>query len=436
MSFTLLYLPDAPHSASRHYDYAVATDALALTSYSSTTLPLMPSTVRRAELVVMVPINMLSWHTVVLPKGVGPDSPRLRHVLGSLLEEHLLDEPEQLHLAMAPGTAPSFATGAEKGVTYWVAACDKHWLQSHLQAIESAGMNPSRIAPEFHPDAVYDSTNDLVPAADTTQIHVIGLTEQTPLLVVQAGGRVVCLPFSAASIAAVQTGLPSPEIPNSDRMLSVFAEPSLATLAERYFSGKVLINSRQQRWLAACRSDWDLAQFDLASSGHSRTFKRLLDAGRHVLHAPRWRPTRWGLGALVVINLLGVNLWAWKEQSAQQAQRMAIQNTFLQTFPQVKVVVDAPLQMQREVTALRQATGGSSSQGLEAVLAAVGAALPPGSGPGAIDMSNDEINMKGLQLRAESMSTLSARLKPLGYDASINGDVLRIKAAKQQASAS
>ena len=130
---------------------------------------------------------------------------------------------------------------------------------------------------------------------------------------------------------------------------------------------------------------------------------------------------------LLGAQLLGLNAWAWKEQSAFQARRAATQGLLTQTFPQVKLVVDAPLQMEREVSALRQATGATSGRDLEAMLAALGTAAPADRSAGAIDFLAGEVKIKGLQLSAQEASSLSAQLKSQGYAARQEGDALIVK---------
>jgi len=90
-----------------------------------------------------------------LPKGVGSGSSRLRPVLLSLLEDRLLDDPQDVHLACEP----SFAAGA----SVWICAVDKAWLRQHLQALESAGRHVSRIVPEFAPPVVVQQPPVYVP---------------------------------------------------------------------------------------------------------------------------------------------------------------------------------------------------------------------------------------------------------------------------------
>ena len=72
---------------------------------------------------------------------------------------------------------------------------------------------------------------------------------------------------------------------------------------------------------------------------------------------------------------------ALAERAAWTRQRQA-QVTLLQaTHPQVRVVLDAPLQMQRETEALRSAAGQPGPTDLESLMAASAAAWPPGQGP-------------------------------------------------------
>lgn len=399
MSTLIICLPSAAYSATASYDYALTSDGRTLTGHASVPLTLLPSAEQGGDVVAMVSVSLLSWHAAELPKGVGSGSPRLRAVLENLLEERLLDEPALLHLALAPGAAVDG--------TVWVAACDKNWLRGHLQALEAAGHPVARIVPEFAPE-----TGPL-------QLHAVGEIDSPQLVVTgQNAGGVLRLPLNAAALSL---------LPGVGEDVAILAEPGLAALAEQLLQHKVVLLTRQQRWLDASRSTWDLAQFELANSGRARTFKRLSSAGRELLHAPGWRPARWGVALLLLVNLLGLNLWAWKERSALQTRRTAIQATLTQTFPQVKLVVDAPLQMEREVAALRQATGATSGQDLEAMLAALGGATATSVAAAAIEFSVGEAKVKGLKLSAQEAAGLFGRLKAQGYAARQEGDTVFVK---------
>jgi len=129
----------------------------------------------------------------------------------------------------------------------------------------------------------------------------------------------------------------------------------------------------------------------------------------------------------VLAHLVGLNAWAWKEDAAWQAKRQLVERTLTQTFPSVKVVVDAPLQMAREVALLRQATGAPSGRDMEALLGAVGAVLPAGRQVSALDYSAGELRLKGLNLGSTEVADLGEKLRPLGYTTRTEGDSLLIQ---------
>jgi general secretion pathway protein L len=193
------------------------------------------------------------------------------------------------------------------------------------------------------------------------------------------------------------------------------------------FKRTIALQSSAEPLLQAAASPWDLAQFDLVNSSRTRTFKRWSALATGLLRAPRWRAARLALVALLAVNLIGLNAWAWKERSSLKAQRLAIDAVLSTTFPQVQVVVDAPFQMAREVAALQQASGVASARDLESMLAAFGAVAPAGTVPGALDYVAGELRLKGLTLQPEDVGPLSFQLKPLGYAATSEGDSLVIK---------
>lgn len=405
MSTLILTLPTTGASPQAGYAYALTPDGQGLADHASAPVALLPPAPGRGgEVVAVVPAGRLSWHSVELPRGIGPGSPRLRPVLEGLLEDRLLDEPEQLHLALEPGAAA--------GSRAWVAACDRAWLRGHLQALEAAQRPVARIVPE------------LAPASGPTQLHAVGEPEQASLLLTgeAAGGSVLVLPLSAAALSLAAPGV------EEDSLLT--AEPGLAAEAEQLLQRKAQLRTQAQRALLAAQSPWELAQFEFASSGRNRAARRLAAGLQDFRHAAAWRPARWGLALLLVAQLAGLNAWAWKTEAALQARQAAIRDTLTQTFPQVRLVVDAPLQMAREVAALRQATGATSGRDLEAMLGALGQTLPAGQVVGAIEYSAGAARLKGLQLGAAELGELATALRPLGYAARAEGDSLLVQAAE------
>jgi general secretion pathway protein L len=346
-------------------------------------------------------VHKLSWQQVQLPKGSlgrgmfrdgGPA--RLRAVLEGVLEDRVLDDTSDLHFALEPA--------ASDEAPVWVAVCDRAWLKTAVEALEQAGRRVSRIVPEFAPDASRDV------------LHVLGRPGDAHCVAVKSTG-VVVWPLSSAGLALLDWPEYQP----------VVAEPAVVAQAEALLQHAVTLQPGALRRVQAAQSAWDLAQFELLNSSGARSWKRVADAALRLARAPRWRAARLALLALVVINLAGLNAWAWREQAALQTQRQNIREILTATFPQVRVVVDAPLQMGRELAALQRASGQASGRDLEAMLSAFGAQAPATAVPDALDFAAGELRLKGLKLSAAEVSALSQRLKPQGYVASAeSGTVL------------
>jgi general secretion pathway protein L len=153
MSTLIIALPLSSGDTTTRYEHVLTPDGQSIAVHATSTANLLPDASRGAdETVAVVPAEALSWHRVELPKGVGAGSPRLRPVLQSLLEDRLLDDPQDLHLACEPSPA------ADRPI--WIAACDKAWLSQHLQQLEAARRPVTRIVPEFAPHAAHCGFSD------------------------------------------------------------------------------------------------------------------------------------------------------------------------------------------------------------------------------------------------------------------------------------
>lgn len=405
MATLLITLPRTGLQAGTAVDYVLSPDSLRVGTASSAALALLPGANgavtsalgRINEVVLMVGAAQISWHQVQLPKGVG--SARLRAVLEGLLEDQLLDEPAALHLALAPG--------ASKATSAWVAVCDKAWLRNAVQALEAVGITVARIVPELVPQA----------DADSSALYAIENAGQ-PLLLHTHSSGVQAWPLLPSTVAHVNWP--------QDRL--VRAEPAVAALAEQLLGRSVTLQSRAERALAACQTDWDLAQLDLVSNQRSRNLKRLGSAWQTLLHAPRWRAARWSLVAVLAANIVGLNVRAAVERADLKAQRQAIAAVLTTTFPATQVVVDAPLQMQRAVGELQQRTGALGTGDAETLLAAWARAVPDASAPTGIDFANGELQLHGLSLPANTLAQATGALKTQGVSLKATGSDIVLKA--------
>lgn len=418
MSTLILYLPPGPPGSAAEYSYTLTQDGHTALRHASAPAALLPDPGRTGEVVAVVPARALSWQRVQLPQGTGGQSPRLRAVLEGLLEERVLDDTAQVHFAVQPG--------ARTGEPLWVAICDRSWLQGALQALEAAGRPASRVVPEFAPGPT---------ASGSAEYFVVG-TPEDPFIVATGHGAdqaVVMWPLSHASLAWLGVlpagGTHAHTTDSADTQPAVLrAEPAVVQMAEEALGRPVTVYTQSQRALDAARGAWDLAQFDLASSSRTRAMRKAGSAAGSFFRAPQWRAARWALGIAVVAHVVGLNVWAWQERQSIAAKQAGVRSALTQTFPQVQVVVDAPVQMERELALLRQVSGSLAARDLEPLMAAAGAALPAGRLPTTLEYATGDLRLRGLDLAPDELDAMNQRLGSSGYSARQQDGALLVRA--------
>lgn len=353
------FSPTRLSSPAAAWTWARSSDGQQLLDHGNGPLSSLPSD---GERVLVLPPRCLSWHRVQMPQ-VSPA--KRRAVLQGLLEERLLQEPESLHFAL-----PSQASSG----LVWVAVCARAPLAAALAALQQAGLPISRITPAAWP---------LGEGGDGPSSPWLWWHHQDGAAWLAAAGPlgVACLPWPqdpghggdtrlAPLLAQVATNEPgaAPGAP------AAFADPALAELAERSLGQAVALLSPAQALLRSAQSGWNLAQFEFSLSPAARRWQRWQQGWRALRSGPAWAGVRWGLAGLLLVQLLGLNAAAWQEQRLLQAKAEASQTLLRQHFPDIGVVLNAPLQMQREL-ALLQHNGGQAGRGdAETLLSAWGQA--------------------------------------------------------------
>lgn len=351
-----------------------------------------------SETVAIVPARHLSWHRIQCPPGVLPGATvadpmgaRLRNVLVGLLEERLLDEPTALHFALQP------APYADDGV--WVAVCNRAELQHARQQLTANGHVVHRLIPECSPAM-----------ADSSSLWITGDANAPQALWMDAEG-VHQWPLPAHATHA--SSWPTPVAAQAARTSTVVAEPAVAAWAEQALQTPVQVQSAHERLtLAAQSSRWNLAQGSL--SLHKPWSLRLHQGLARLWSAPAWRPARWMAVLLLAVQLVGLNAAAWQARRQETELKTAISATLTRSFPQIQVVVDAPVQMQRAVAALQQASGAPGVQDFDAMLQIFHQNLPPAlanQAPTAINFEAGSTRLGGLQLDEEQARSLAQALR-------------------------
>lgn len=362
MSILIIQLPARPRLSTesdgadkasqggpREYAYVLSPDGMSLGRQGRCVAPMLP----RADSVVAVMAPQdLSWHRLPFPKA---PAARLRAALAGLIEEAVLDDTEDLHLAVAPE--------AKAGQSCWVAACDHTWLTSQLMALEKAKLRVDRVVPGLAPDepatAYFHESEDGATDPGAEQGSGVMLSWST-------GEGVSSWPLQGSLSRSL---LPEP-LPPGTRVLGT---PPVASPAERWLGHAVTVQTPAEHMLLAARSLWNILQFELAP--RSKGLHAVSDQWRRWM-SPQWRPARLGLMALVAVQVLGLNLWAWQQQRELKSKRDQMVSLLKQAHPQVRVVLDAPAQMQRETESLRLAAGVPGDSDLESLMSAVARAWP------------------------------------------------------------
>jgi general secretion pathway protein L len=364
-------------------DYVISSDGMRVNQVSSTEAHRLPA--GHGETVVLLPWQVLSWHTVQLPPAVGS---RKQAVLHSLLEDELLQDPQDALMVCAPGHAAALRQGGE----VQVAVCDKRWLRQALAPLQAAGIAVHRLLPEFQP--VKPNA-----AAKLYLLNELG-----------ANRALLC---DAHSVWL----LPSPEAVALKQAndIQVLADPLMTEHSTRWHAQTPQLQSTAERWLLATHTDWDMAQDEWASNRRARGWRWLQQAGRHFWSAPHWRSCRRSLLALSLVQLVGLNVWAWQTQLHRENQQRLLTQLFLESFPHSKVVIDPALQMQRELQQLRQQSGQLSAGDLEQMLSQLAATWPTQAVPDRIDYQKGELRISGLS--EDSLQQLKQQAwKDKGFD--------------------
>jgi general secretion pathway protein L len=376
------------------FPFVLSTDGSTQASNGSAAPSLLP----RADRVVAVLADTdVSWHRIDVPKA---PAARLRAALAGAMEEALLDDDAALHFALGPMALP--------GQNGWVAVMNRPWLVATLAELGRHGVRIDQLVPASAPDEAV-SGHFHIDDADADAGAGAG-DDVVPTLVLAGPEGVVSMCLQGQLARAL---VPPPDAPAARWT----ATPTAAAAAERWLGGPVIVLGGAERTLQAARSALELRQFDLAP--RHRGMQSLREAARGLLK-PEWRPVRWGLAALVGLQVVGLNAWAWQQQRAIEQRRQAMVELLKSSHPQVRAVLDAPVQMQRETEQLRARAGRAGDGDLEALLAAAAAAWPDGQPPvQTLRFESGRLTLAASDWDDGLLQAFRERLQPAGYAAEL-----------------
>ncbi|MDE2079836.1 MAG: general secretion pathway protein GspL [Burkholderiales bacterium] len=365
------------------WPYVYSVDGHQATQQGRAPAALLP---RADQRVLVLSEAELSWHRIEVPRA--PPA-RLRSALLGVMEEALLEDDEALHFALGPG-----AVGGQPG---WVAVTQRSWLAGALAALEAAGVPIDRALPASQPGGAARG-HFFVADADG---------QPAPWLAFAGPDQAVCVPL-AGGLARALLAAPSA----GGEPVRWSSTPAAAVAAEAWLGAPVALMSDAERLLEAAQGSANLRQFELAPRRRGR---RALELAAQRLFSAEWRPVRVGLAALALINLVGLNAYAWHEQRVLADKRAAMTALLRSTYPDVRAVLDAPLQMARETERLRAAAGRAGPGDLERLLGAAAGAWPEGQGPvQSLRFEPGRLTLAAAGWDEAQFSQFRERLQPLG----------------------
>ena len=402
MSLLLIEIPPRPRLAARdpgadaaagqaaslpaEWSYVFSHDGRSVGRSGRSSLTLMP---RADSVVALLGAGEISWHHIALPRT---GSARMKAALAGALEEALLEETEAVHFALPPAATAS----AES----WVATTQRSWLAAVLVELESGGLSIDRVVPAIEPGAAARGHFALALQAGQNELPLLHFAHA-------AGANTLPLQGSLARAMVSRE--------SDGGTIAWTATPAAAAAAERWLGAPVQVVNEAQHALSRAASAWNLRQFDLVA--RHRGTRMLREAARRFF-SREWRTVRWGLAALLAVHLAGLNAYAWQQQRSLAQKREALNALLRSTHPQVRTVLDAPLQMQRETEALRASAGRAGDGDFETLLAAAASVWPEGVAPiQTLRFDAGRLSLAAPGLGAPHAISMRERLRVLGLDA-------------------
>lgn len=303
------------------------------------------------ECVAIVAADRVLNIAAVLPSGARR---RWEAALPFVAEEFTLADPEENHVV--PG--PSLANGRRM-----LAVIDKSWLKRIVDATRGAKLSLRRMVAETFLPPLADDSWTLVWDGKGGFVRT-GASSGTALDIGTVGSAPMAL------------------------RLSLDAAPQLPQKIELRFISDVSGEQRAMpQWSdvqipLVAGADWDWRRAAIPEDALNLLWGAFAPRAKIQEWWPKMRPAVYLLAAIVAVEMAGSNLeWAMLANEKSQLNK-EMQRTFRTSFGDTVTLVNAPLQMQRNLAEIRHAAGVPDSGDFLPLLKLAGsslAAMPAGS---------------------------------------------------------
>ena len=122
-----------------------------------------------------------------------------------------------------------------------------------------------------------------------------------------------------------------------------------------------------------------------------------------------------GIVGLVVVQMIGLNAWAWNQRSQIRSKRAAMISVLREAHPQVQAVIDAPTQMRRETELLRTSAGRAGDSDLEVLMQAAASAWPEQRPVQNLRFENGALTLAAAGWNDPEITQFRETLRPSGW---------------------
>lgn len=337
------------------------------------------------ELELIAPAAVVSLSRVKLPAGKGE---KLRRLLPYAVEDRVAGEPDTLHVAAGPTLDGETA----------VAVVDRAWVARVLQLFAGAGLKPRRMLPETLLAEVLPGGWSVVWAGREGFVRAGECAGQ----MLDGGAPPLALRLMLGEARRAGRAPAQIVVHGSVEGLEKWPEPL----------GLPVVGAAGWDWRTA---DASAAPIDLMQGEFSprSSLPEFL---------PRLRPALILLGLIALLQFGGSVADWWKLKSEKQQIVKKMEQDFRRIFPEEKVVVDAPLQMERKLDGLRHNAGSMAENDFIPALARL-APLLAASGPNRVERINFErgaLKVETLAPASGYADELKRRIQGAGLKAEVN----------------
>ena len=307
-----------------------------------------------ASVILVAPLTRCIVMAIDLPPLQGA---KLQHALTGVLGDRLIDASESQHFAVAP---------IEDGRMREAVACDGAWLKQCVEAMRVAGLHLAQVVPEA----------SLLPkgAAWWGRLH----QELSPAwLVRSANGEAIRVapPLLDAVLSTEEEA--------AHKSWQWFADGACEAPIARGVSAYTAM-SAITLLRSAAKTTWDLQQFSFAVPDRAA---RIMSGCAQILHR---RSGRFVLGAtlaLLLVNLLGLNLYALKQKREINMRHDEMERIVTRALPGAPRLLEPAVQLE----AAWQRTRGAVNRSDASVLLRVFAQAGSGQALTALDISEQAL---------------------------------------------